>query len=638
MQIIIGMDSIINILGFYRRPTRKVYVGSVPMGSDYPIRVQTMTTTNTNNIDETVEQSIKAIERGADFIRITSQGKKEAQSIGKIKQILEAKGYTTPIIADIHFNPVAALEAAKYVDKIRINPGNYADKSRSSDIDFTDLEYEQELKRVEERFIPLIDLCKQNGVAIRIGVNHGSLSQRIMCRYGDTPEGMAHSAMEFLRICRRHDFHNLVVSMKSSNTRVMVQSTRQLAVFMEAEGMDYPLHLGVTEAGEGDDGRIKSAVGIGALLVDGIGDTIRVSLTEEPEVEIPVAKTLVSFFKKLQGSVSNNRPSSVPINPFEYKRRESFTVLGIGGDNPPVVLADMTQNSADIPLTVEEYGWKYDFVDKRWIPSQGSPEFIFIGDTRYEGIPVMGNLPVVGSGDGCSIAYVEADDLLSQGNKLSDDPFFLAVRVGDIKEKLIEKLAKEKNAIILLHATPNIFHSVRNAIFQLMERGIANPIVLSLNIDSKNVDEFKLMASAIAGPLFIDGLCDGIMLSCTTPIRWDILNETSFGILQASRARITKTEFISCPGCGRTLFDLYETLRLVKERISHLKGLKIAVMGCIVNGPGEMADADYGYVGAGPGLVSLYRKKELVKKNIPQSQAVEELVKLIKSCGDWSDA
>jgi len=426
--------------------------------------------------------------------------------------------------------------------------------------------------------------------------------------------------------------------MKSSNTRVMVQATRQLAVFMEAEGMDYPLHLGVTEAGEGDDGRIKSAVGIGALLVDGIGDTIRVSLTEEPEVEIPVAKTLVSFFKKLQGSVSNNRPSSVPINPFEYRRRESYTVLGIGGDNPPVVLANMTQNAVDIPQTVEEYGWKYNFVNKRWIPSQGAPEFIFIGDTRYKGIPAMGNLPVVGSDDGCSIGYVVAEDLLSRGNKLPEDPFFLAVRVGDINEKLIEKLAKARNAIILLHATPNIFHSVRNAIFQLMERGIANPIVLSLNIDTKNVDEFKLMASAIAGPLFIDGLCDGIMLSCTTSIRLDILNETSFGILQASRARITKTEFISCPGCGRTLFDLYETLRLVKERISHLKGLKIAVMGCIVNGPGEMADADYGYVGAGAGLVSLYRKKELVKKNIPQSQAVEELVKLIKDCGDWSDA
>ncbi len=630
------MEDIIDILGYRRKISREVHVGGTALGGNNPIRIQTMTTTNTNNIDETVEQSIRAIDAGAEYIRITTQGKREAQSLGLIKGQIRQRGYRTPIIADIHFNPAVALEAAKYADKIRINPGNYADKSRSSASSVSDMEYEQELVRVEERFMDLLNLCKKNGVAIRIGVNHGSLSQRIMNRYGDTPEGMAHSAMEFLRICRRHNYHNLVVSMKSSNTRIMVQATRYLVKFMKAEGMNYPLHLGVTEAGEGEDGRIKSAVGIGALLVDGIGDTIRVSLTEEPENEIPVAKTLAYFFENWERIDFQIRPNGIAINPLEYCRRETFPINRIGGDNPPVVVADLSQTGEITLELLELWGWTFKQVNNKWYAADNAADYILVGSSSVSQIPNLKDLPLVGSEKCCAIKLVNKETFLL--SETINTPFFIDASVEDVDKELMDKLENSKKAVLLLRGIPYQFHSIRNSIFYLLENNIKNPVVLAFSVDSSSAESFLLLSASIAGPLFLDGLGDGIMLSGYKDVEHKIIRETSFGILQASRVRISKTEFISCPGCGRTLFNLNETLRKVKEQTAHLKGLKIGVMGCIVNGPGEMADADYGYVGSGHGLVTLYRRKEVIKKNIPETQAVDELIALIKSNGDWIEA
>jgi (E)-4-hydroxy-3-methylbut-2-enyl-diphosphate synthase len=629
------MEKIINILGYRRKITREVSIGETALGGSNPIRIQTMTTTNTNSIDETVEQSIRSIEAGADYIRITTQGKREAQSLALIKEKIRQRGYRTPIIADIHFNPAAALEAAKYADKIRINPGNYADKSRSSASSITDIEYEQELTRVEDRFIDLLNQCKQYEVAIRIGVNQGSLSKRIMNRYGDTPVGMAHSAMEFLRICRKHNYHNLVVSMKSSNTRVMVQATRYLVKFMQAEGMDYPLHLGVTEAGEGEDGRIKSAVGISALLIDGIGDTIRVSLTEEPENEIPVAKTLVNFFESWESHCCPVRPNAIAINPFEFNRRETLSIVKIGGNNHPVVVADLSQGGEITLEMLKLWGWTFQQNNNKWQAADNAADYILVGNSLVSRIPTPIGLPLVGNDKCCAIKLVNKETFLK--SETYDNPFFLDIGIEEVDKELMDKLSNSKKAVLLLSGIPYQFHSIRNTILYLVENNIKNPLVFALRINPSSIESFLILSSAVAGPIFLDGLADGIMLSNSTDIGHKVIRETSFGILQASRVRISKTEFISCPGCGRTLFNLNETLRKVKERTSHLKGLKIGVMGCIVNGPGEMADADYGYVGSGHGLVTLYRRKEVVKRNIPENQAVDELIALIKNNADWVD-
>ena len=684
---------------YKRKPTLEVNIGGVALGGSNPIRVQTMTTTNTNQIEATVDQCISTIKAGAEYVRLTTQGVKEAQSLGLVKQELRKRGYSTPLIADIHFNPAAAMEAAQHADKIRINPGNFSDKSRTSAFTFTDDEYEKELQRAETRFLELLEICKQNDVAIRIGVNHGSLSQRIMSRYGDTPVGMAHSAMEFLRICSKHNHHKVVVSMKSSNTRIMVQATRHLYTMMREENLNYPIHLGVTEAGEGEDGRIKSAVGIGALLVDGIGDTIRVSLTEEPANEIPVAQSLVSIFEQWAQSATA-AVDVIPTDPFSYKRRATSPVENIGGDNPPIVMANIQIFNYD---SLTQWGWLYDNENGKWKSEENAADYIYIGDTSPDGLENSHQLPLVGTNKLCKYQLIK----LSEAPKLksSTELAFAEMDAVDITHDSIEMMKSlPKVALIITARDYNEFYALRNAIFRITTAGLTIPIVASLKFKDTSSTNFQTQTSAIAGPLFIDGLADGLMLTVNQPINQSTnqsinqptnqsinqstnqpinqstnqpinqptnqpinqptnqpinqstnqpinppadvrqagrsitqsaIRSTAFGILQASRVRITKTEFVSCPGCGRTLFNLNQTLLRVKERLAHLKGLKIGVMGCIVNGPGEMADADYGYVGSGPGKVTLYRKQEVVKKNIPEDKAVDELIELIKLNGDW---
>ncbi|MFA5648005.1 MAG: (E)-4-hydroxy-3-methylbut-2-enyl-diphosphate synthase [Bacteroidales bacterium] len=618
--------NIFNIVGYQRKRTLEVMVGRIALGEENPIRVQTMTTTNTNDIESSVEQCIKAIESGAEYVRLTTQGVREAQSLGVIKDELVKKGYNTPLIADIHFNPAAAMEAAKYAEKIRINPGNFSDKSRTSSITFTDAEYENDLHRAEIRFIELLEICKQNNTAIRIGVNHGSLSQRIMNRYGDTPIGMARSAMEFVRICHKHNYHKVVVSMKSSNTRTMVLATRHLVSMMHNEGLLYPLHLGVTEAGEGEDGRIKSAVGIASLLIDGIGDTIRVSLTETPENEIPVAKFLVQIFSQWQ----NSKPFSVntvPVNPLKISSKKPNQIFGIGGENPPVVMANI-QTLSKKNLT--EWGWYYNEQKEQWLPNENAADYIYINEICPEEIQNSETLPLVGKSPKCKFILT---DIASCNNS---NESFIEIDVDTASTDIIEKVKKYPRAVLVLKGNSIYsFYSHRNLLFAFMANQIDNPCIVSTKIDSTNPSEFQLMASAILGPIFIDGLASGLMLIHPNQIENKVVRDTAFGILQAARVRISKTEFISCPGCGRTLYNLNDTLLVVKKRLAHLKGLKIAVMGCIVNGPGEMADADYGYVGSGPGRVTLYRKQEVIKKNIPENGAIDELVKLIKAYDDW---
>ncbi len=620
-----------NLTKYIRRETKEVLVGNIPIGGINPIRVQTMTTTDTNNTDATVEQCIRAINAGAELIRITTQGTREASNLQNIKQELVGRGYNTPLVADVHFNPAAALEAARHVEKVRINPGNFVDpRAKFVDVSFTEQEYKVEIERIEQKLIPLIDLCKARNVAIRVGVNHGSLSDRIMSRYGDTPLGMVESAMEFLRIFRKHSFNSLVISMKASNTRVMVQAVRLMVATMNAEGMSYPLHLGVTEAGDGEDGRIKSAVGIGALLADGIGDTIRVSLTEEPENEIPVAKKLVNYFGNRVTSPELKSIESLPYNPYEYNRRVTNEVNGIGGANPPRVFAFSDGIfSANIPIS---WGWHYNETNGTWQSTDNTPDFLLIPNfkqnSKFDGLPIVSEFSP-------DFRLLKVDDYLHQ--QLSA-PVLLSVEYADVlNEKLLQALKGDANVVLLLStANSNGFVEQRAAIVELMRYGIKCPVVVARNYSDSEREDFLLKAAADLGGLLIDGLVDGIMI--TSPAQPpDVVRNTAFGILQAAHTRITKTEYIACPGCGRTLFNLQQTLQRVRSATSHLKGLKIGVMGCIVNGPGEMADADYGYVGAGHGKITLYKGKEVVKKNIPEEQAIEELVNLIKENGDWVD-
>jgi len=594
-----------------------------------------MTSTNTNNIKETVEQTIRAIEAGAEYIRITTQGVREAKSLEKVKTELRNKGYETPLIADIHFNPSAALEAAKFADKIRINPGNYSDKSRTSAVNFSVSDYEMDLHKAEERFLGLLKICKQNNVAIRIGVNHGSLSHRIMNRFGDTPEGMAHSAMEFLRICQKHDHHQLVVSMKSSNTRVMVQATRYLYKMMNDEGMNYPLHLGVTEAGEGEDGRIKSAVGIGALLIDGLGDTIRVSLTEEPEKEIPVAKLLVGVFKNWKNQKVTTIPKTIKVNPFQYNKRKTASILNIGGDNAPVVMANLSQQKQLDLKNIGEWGWTFNNTDGDWIAGENAADYFYTGEASMAHLPNPEGLPLVGFTNNSRYRCFKLNS--SDFKKDSpQEPYFIETDAKSLSIEQIKLLKNHPSAIIILKAdSPYEFYSLRNVLFSFIESDIKNPCIISFGFPEASPGKLQVESAAITGSLFLDGMGDGLILSAPEQITQKSIRSTTFGILQAARVRITRTEFISCPGCGRTLFNLNQTLRRVKEKTAHLKGLKIGVMGCIVNGPGEMADADYGYVGSGKGLVTLYRKKEVIQKNIPESQAVDKLIQLIKDNNDW---
>ncbi len=619
-----------NLARLERLNTPPVSIGGVLLGAINPIRVQTMATTNTNDTDATVNQCIRAIQVGAEFFRITAPSIKEAKNLRDIKQGLVQKGVEIPLIADIHFNPEVALEAALHVEKVRINPGNYADpRAKFDKIEYTNFQYNTELIGVEERFIPLLSLCRERNVAIRIGVNHGSLSDRIMSRYGDTPAGMVESAMEFIRICHRQNFQNVVVSMKASNTRVMVQSTRLLVNRMMEEGMVYPLHLGVTEAGEGEDGRIKSAVGIGTLLADGIGDTIRVSLTEEPEFEIPVAQKLVAYFEHRETEPQILDISDLPFDPFSYNRRKTMQIGNIGGSNPPIVVANLSRSERICDNDLLEWGWSYNSAKKVWSRSEQSADYLFFENADISGISLSKELPIIPT-------IIDTIEGLEK-KKRSRIPTFCRIDQSNLDDNLLGKIKERSNLILLLETSnTNGYADQRAAFVKLMNAGIENPVIILRDYNDSDHELFQLKSAADMGALLIDGLGDGLMISSNS-ISQDVICSTAFSILQAARTRTTKTEFISCPGCGRTLFNLQETVAKIKTATGHLKGLKIGVMGCIVNGPGEMADADYGYVGAGNGKVTLYKGKEVYKRNLSEETAVDELIRLIKENGDWRE-
>ena len=567
----------INLFNYTRRATVEVNVGGVKIGNGHTIKVQSMTNTGTMDTDGSVEQVIRIVDKGGELVRLTTQGNREAINLGNIKEQLVARGYKVPLVADVHFNASVADTATRYADKVRVNPGNYVDTARTfKHIDYTDAEYAEELKRLRERFVAFLNLCKAEGKAVRVGVNHGSLSDRIMSRYGDTPSGVVESCMEFLRICRDEDFKDVVVSIKTSNTSMMVTTVRRLVRVMAEEGIAYPLHLGVTEAGDAEDGRIKSAVGIGALLADGIGDTLRVSLAEAPENEIPVAKELVDYIAVRAGHAVIDAQPYEGFNYEEPVRRTTVSVGVVGGDNVPVVVGGLTDD-ADV---------RADFL---------------------------------------------ASDIDLKKVNIAADGAFVEITLDDLTTENIEKIKTLKDVVLVAsssHANP--VGELRAVVHTLVNNGVTVPVIIRRAYNEASVETLRLKAAADLGVLLIDGLVDGLWLENSVGTATEI-NSIAFGILQATRARISKTEYIACPGCGRTMYDLQGTLARIKAATAHLKGLKIGVMGCIVNGPGEMADADYGYVGAARGKVSLYRKKECVEKNIPEEEAIEKLLQLIES-------
>ena len=635
-----------------RLQTLEVKIGDLLLGNFHPIRVQTMTTTDTMDTEATIAQSIRCIEAGAELVRITAPSKKEAENLLHIKNGLRNKGYKTPLVADIHFTPNAAEIAARIVEKVRVNPGNYVDKKKFEFIEYTDKEYNEEIERIRERFTPLVKICKEYGTAMRIGTNHGSLSDRIMSRYGDTPIGMVESAMEFLRICRDENYHNIVLSMKSSNPLVMVQAYRSLVQTMQGEfGVIYPLHLGVTEAGDGEDGRIKSAIGIGALLEDGIGDTIRVSLTEDPEFEIPVCKDLVKRYE--------DRPfDSSSLSKGDYVRRTTASISNTGSGHVPVVIADFMKENKITPEDLQSTGYLYDPALDKWNISDGAADYIYTGDKILD-FALPGTLQVI-----CDYkTWLQAPDKqkyhplikayeYADANVNSARQCYVNLNCDD--EKLSEQiLSSVKDNVILCvwSSSERPMPSVRNFFHQLNERKIKTPVIIVVESDDTTIDEQLIHFSAEAGALLLDGFGDGIWLMndpskiinqkisgrtyLETRNNHQFINNTSFSILQATRTRISKTEYISCPSCGRTLFDLQETTAKIRAVTNHLKGVKIAIMGCIVNGPGEMADADFGYVGSGPGKITLYRGKEVVKRSVNSDVAVEELINLLKENNAW---
>lgn len=654
-----------SVTSYRRLKTKEVKVGDLLLGSGHPIRVQTMTTTDTMDTAGTVEQSIRCIEAGAELVRITAPSRKEAENLRLIREELRKRGYHTPLIADIHFTPNAAEIAARIVEKVRVNPGNYVDKKKFEQIDYTDGEYQEEIERIRERFTPLLKICREYGTAMRIGTNHGSLSDRIMSRYGDTPMGMVESAMEFLRIAREEDYHQIVLSMKSSNPQVMVQAYRLLVKTMQDEfGEIYPLHLGVTEAGDGEDGRIKSAVGIGTLLEDGIGDTIRVSLTEDPEFEIPVCRDLVSRYTGMASENKDPEKIILPYSPFEFKRRDSFPVGLIGGKQVPVVIADLSRTGPLIPEQLESVGYRYDPVTDKWTISDAAADFIFTGHHSLS-FPIPSGLQIIVYPATWSAltdktgyypifsdkGFVEAD------HKSSDLNFVMVDCSGDTgefgKQPWLERLAADPAVVLCFSSTnPNAMQSVRRMFIEIMNRGIRNPVILITDSSWQTPDEHLIHFATETGALLLEGMGDGICLGYTGRAGMETVqvsgrtylevkdinqftNNTAFSILQATRTRISKTEYISCPSCGRTLFDLQETTAKIRAVTNHLKGVKIAIMGCIVNGPGEMADADFGYVGSGPGKITLYKGKEVVKRNVNSEVAVEELIGLLRDHNAW---
>ncbi len=625
-----------DILNRQRLNTIKVSVGSVTIGGDAPIRIQSMTTTDTMDTEQSVAQSARMIAAGCEMVRLTAPSKKEAENLGLIKKELRDLGLSTPLVADIHFTPNAAEIAALLVEKVRVNPGNYADKKKFEEIDYTEASYQAELVRIEEKFTPLVLLCKKHGTAMRIGTNHGSLSDRILSRYGDTPEGMVASAMEFIAICEKHSYDQVVVSMKASNTIVMVQAYRLLVSKMLENNKIYPLHLGVTEAGDGEDGRIKSAVGIGALLEDGIGDTIRVSLTEEPEYEIPVAQKIAQKYKNQHAFNFPIFEGELPYNPYEYARRETTLIHNIGGKNVPVVMADFSKKDTISPASFFAFGYNYSHNLDKWNLQDQAADYVFIGDNSIT-FEVPGTLGVICSWINWSTNYKDKKGyypLFSDGDLSKIDKNKQAFLSLEATENLPENLVDYPKLILVAKTKfSNKTQIFRNLYLNLAKKNLLNPVILSFDSTDIDVENFQLEVSSDAGAMLIDGFGDGLWINATQPQK--IINSTAFGILQATRTRISKTEYISCPSCGRTLFDLQETTAKIRARTSHLKGLKIGIMGCIVNGPGEMADADYGYVGTGPGKIHLYKEKTVVRKNVPESDAVEALIELIKENGDW---
>lgn len=627
-----------NILKRKRFSTREISIGDLKLGGNNPIRIQSMTTVDTMDTEGSVEEAIRMIDAGCELVRLTAPSKKEAENLGRIRKILNDKGYFTPLVADIHFTPNAAEVAAKLIEKVRINPGNYADKKKFEEINYTDKTYQEELERIEKKFTPLVQLCKKEGTAMRIGTNHGSLSDRILSRFGDTPEGMVESAMEFIRICEKNDYHELVISMKASNTLVMVQAYRLLVLKMNEENMNYPLHLGVTEAGDGEDGRIKSAVGIGTLLEDGLGDTIRVSLTENPEFEIPVAKKLVEKFNQ-NSNEFEIKPSEnivLPYSPFSYERRLTIENENIGGKHTPVIVADISTKQELKPAHFFGFGYNYSFQLDKWNLQEQAADYVYIGenDISFE-IPgtlrIIVDLPKWKSTYKNKKGYYPLLDATNLEEIKNQNTFFLIVKSENID---ISFLQKYPNAIVVLETEySNKTQLFRNFRIKLAKNNIKNPVILKYTSIEKDPETFQLTVSSEAGAQLIDGFGDGLWIQSTQPLQ--LVNSTAFGILQATRTRISKTEYISCPSCGRTLFDLQETTGKIREKTAHLKGLKIGIMGCIVNGPGEMADADYGYVGTGPGKITLYKEKNVVRKNVDEVNAVEELINLIKENGDW---
>ena len=609
-----------DLFNYHRRESSVVHIGALDMGGDNPVRIQSMTTTSTDDTEGSVAQAERIIKAGGELVRLTTQGVKEAENLKNINAGVRRDGFSTPLVADVHFNPRVADVAARYAEKVRINPGNYVDPARKFvKHDYTDEEYASELKKIEERLVPFLDICKENHTAIRIGVNHGSLSDRIRNRYGDTPEGIVESCMEFLRICKKHDFGDVVISIKSSNTVVMVRSVRLLVDTMDKEDMHYPLHLGVTEAGEGEDGRIKSAVGIGALLADGIGDTIRVSLTEEPEAEVPVARHLVDYIDRKAGHQLIPAETYEGFDWLRPERRTTKPVDNIGGGNVPVV---MVSENADNAARDED---------------ASKADYIYVGSNlpkeRKEGKRYVVDYQL----------YVQADDKsqLYPIFPVTAMPFvsmvqaklkFLVLQFGTPADEYLACLKTHPEIVVVCVSNhQNRLGSQRALVHEMMIAGVENPVVFAQMYRLNDSEEFQLEAAADMGALMIDGLCDGIWLMNDGDIAPSTIEGTAFGILQAGRLRTSKTEYISCPGCGRTLYDLRDTIKRIHEATKDMKGLKIGIMGCIVNGPGEMADADYGYVGAGPGKISLYKGKECVEHNIPEGEAVERLLRLIKT-------
>ena len=646
---------------YSRLKTLEVKIGDLLLGNFHPIRVQTMTTTDTMDTIATVEQSIRCIEAGAELVRITAPSKKEAENLLNIKNELRKRGYNTPLVADIHFTPNAAEIAARIVEKVRVNPGNYVDKKKFEQIEYTDAEYAEEIDRIRERFTPLVKICKEYGTAMRIGTNHGSLSDRIMSRYGDTPIGMVESAMEFLRIARDESYHNIMLSMKSSNPQVMVQAYRSLIQKMDEEfGECYPLHIGVTEAGDGEDGRIKSAIGIGTLLEDGIGDTIRVSLTEDPEFEIPVCKDLVKRYSVDSSPLnvySNFKPQTsnlkLPYSPFEYKRRETFAVSNIGAKHVPVVIADFSKIENITPKHLEDIGYRYDEATDKWNIGDAAADYIFCNTAIDFELP--GTLKVLlfynewltAKDKEKYVPLFDAPQYLEKNLIKSDTLNFIMIdyawNVFETEDgaRLLNILKEDKTAVICFSSVnKNAMQNIRSMFIDFMNMGIRNPAIIITDSSDTTMDESLIHYAVETGALLLDGFSDGICLGYhygnkLQTTNYQILNSIAFGILQATRTRISKTEYISCPSCGRTLFDLQQTTARIRSVTNHLKGVKIAIMGCIVNGPGEMADADFGYVGSGVGKITLYKGKDIVKRNIDSNIAVDELINLLKENEAW---